>query len=88
MDDFNSLVDIQRNIAQRLSREVQIDRTIDLLSIIQEIVPDKSGRIQKEAVILEAQNRGISEEDCERLLVELVRNRYIRIEDSHIIQLS
>lgn len=85
MAEFNQLVDIQRNIASRLAREVQMDDTIELMSIIQGIKPDSSGRIQKELVIIEAIHSGMLEEDVLRLLDVLIKNGTLQEKDTYII---
>lgn len=85
MPEFNRLVDIQRNIASRLEREVHMDDTIELLSIIQSIKPDKQGRIQKELIIIEATQAGMLEEDVIGLMNQLVAQRLIQEKDEYII---
>ena len=85
MADFNRLVDIQQNIASRLAREVQMDDTIELMTIIQGIKPDSSGRIQKELIIIEAIQSGMLEEDVLRLLDILVKNGTLQERDTYII---
>ncbi len=74
MADFNNLVNIQRNIASRLSSELQMDQTLELLTIIQGLVPDKFGRVQKELVLFEAVQGGMDEQTAERLVEQLVRD--------------
>ena len=85
MAEFNRLVDIQQNIASRLAREVQMDDTIELLSIVQGIKPDSSGRIQKEIVIFEATQSGMLEEDVLRLLDNLVKNGTLQERENYLI---
>jgi len=84
MAEFNQLVDIQRNIASRLAKEVQMDDTIELMSIIQGIKPDSSGRIQKELVIIEATHSGMLEEQVLRLLDILIKNGTLQEKDTYI----
>ena len=84
MDDF-SINQIQRNIALRLANESRMDRTIDVMGIIQSLVPDNKGRISREAILLEGQQQGISEEDIETTLEELARNRTIQLIEGYVI---
>lgn len=74
MADFDNLVNIQRNIASRISQEIQMDDTLALLEIVQGLVPDKFGRVQKELVIFEAVQNGMSEPNVIRLIDQLVRD--------------
>lgn len=80
--DFD-ITEIQRNIANRLARESQLDRTIELMSVIQTLVPDPKGRISKESIIIEAGYANILESDVETLLKELVRNGSLREADGY-----
>lgn len=84
MDDFN-IDQIQRNIALRLARETRMDRTIDVMSIIQSLVPDAKGRISTESILIEAQHQGMTEDQVDATLQELERNRTITIGDGYII---
>ena len=85
MDSFSSITDIQRNIATRLQSDMSMDKTIELLSIIQGMVTDKFGRIDKEAILLEAQFAGMSSEEANSLLKTLIRNRTLK-EDGHYVK--
>ncbi|MCA9477816.1 MAG: hypothetical protein KC535_01580 [Nanoarchaeota archaeon] len=83
MDDF-SIDQIQRNIALRLARESQMDRTIDVMSIIQSLVPDSRGRISTEAILIEAQQHGMTESQVDNTLDELARTRMITLGDGYV----
>lgn len=85
MADFNSLMDIQRNMASRLERDSRMDRSIELLGIIQGMVVDGSGRIPKEEVLFEATQRGMLRAEAEVLLHNLVRDKSISEQGSYII---
>ncbi len=76
---FDSLFDIQKNMASRLSREVELDRAIELLSIIQSLVPDKSGKIAIDLIILEAGYSNFSENEVLNFLDILKRNGSIKL---------
>lgn len=72
-------------MASRLQQDMAMDRTVDLLAIIQELVPDKFGRISKEAIIIEALNRGMLEEEVTSLLRTLILNRTLKEQDEFVI---
>ncbi len=84
MVDFD-INQIQRNIALRLARETQMDRTIDVMSIVQTLVPDAKGRISTESILIEASHQGMSEEQVMGTLEELARNKSITLGEGFII---
>ena len=85
MDSFSSITDIQRNIATRLQSDMSMDKTIELLTVIQGMITDKFGRIDKETIIVEAQFAGISQEEATNLLQNLIRNRTLK-EEGHYVK--
>ncbi|MGE0793055.1 MAG: hypothetical protein AB7V77_02635 [Candidatus Woesearchaeota archaeon] len=76
---FDDLFDIQKNMANRLAREVELDRAIELMSIIQSLVPDKAGKIPIDAIIIEASYFNFSEEDVLNFLEILKRNNSLKL---------
>ena len=85
MDNNWSVSEIQRNMAARLARDVQMDKTVELLAIIQGMVTDKFGRVSKEAVILEATYAGMSEDEAIRLIDQMVKNRTLKEQDDYLL---
>lgn len=85
MSEFNNLLDIQRNMASRLSHEMHMNQTVELMSLIQQLVTDPLGRIQKELVIVEAMQHGMSESEVLELLKELVRDRMVTEQGEYIV---
>ncbi|MGM5479920.1 MAG: hypothetical protein ACQESC_00500 [Nanobdellota archaeon] len=85
MKEFNSLRDIQRNIANRLESDSKMDDSIQLLSIIQGMLVDGSGRISKEEIFFEATQQGMLRAQAEVLLRDLVRNRSVSEQKGYII---
>ena len=75
---------IQRNIALRLTRESAMDQTIDVMSIIQTLIPDKAGRISTEAILIEAQYKGLTESQVDATLLELNRQGMIALGDGYV----
>ncbi len=80
MTNFGSITDIQKNMAMRIQRDMNMDRTIDMLTIIQGMVTDKFGRIDKESIAIEAQFQGFTEEETEQVLKTLIRNGTLKEE--------
>lgn len=78
MAEFDMLMDIQRNMASRIARENEMDNKVKLLTIIQSLVDAKTGKIAKEAVLIEAVQEGMLQAESEYLLKELVRDGTIR----------
>ena len=83
MNDF-SMDEIQRNMAIRLARESAMDRTIDVMSIIQSLVPDKDGKISMEAVLIEAQHQGMTEDQVDEILLTLSRQKMIALGSDYV----
>jgi hypothetical protein len=84
MADFDNINQIQRNMALRLSSEAKMDNTLSLLMIIQGLVPDKFGRVQRELVVLEATQQGLNENEVDHLIDELLRNRTLKEEGDYL----
>lgn len=85
MSDFHSLIDIQRNMASRLSQEMAMNQTVELLSLMQSLVTDKLGRVQKELVIVEASYIGIGEAECLQMIADLVRQGTLREQGEYLL---
>lgn len=85
MSGFDNLFDIQKNMASRLAREVEMDRSVELLSMIQSLIPDRQGRYPMDAIVVEASYNGFSEEDVLRLLQGLKRDRTLKLTEGYVI---
>lgn len=85
MGDFDSIMDIQRNMANRVARESAMDKSLKLLQIIQSLVDAKTGRVAKELIFIEATSEGMLQAESEVLLRELIRNRSVSEDDSDIV---
>lgn len=84
MQDFD-INQIQRNIALRLANESRMDRTIDVMGIIQSLVPNVKGRITTESILIEAHHQGLNEDEIMNTLEELARNGSITLGEGYII---
>ena len=85
MGEFDNIMDIQRNMADRLAREVQFDKTVELLGIVQSLVRDPSGRVAKEAILIEATMSSMLRAEADVLLRDLIRNNTLREDDAYVI---
>lgn len=77
-DNFEKLLQIQRMMAGRIIQEQEEDLKIKILTIIGQLTTRRRKRIQKEAIILEAKNQGISENDTLNMLDKLKLERLIK----------
>ena len=75
--DFQKLMEYQNMVQNSLRTEQQLDRKIELLSIINQLTIGPKNLVQKEQIIIEAQSRGFSEEEIETLLQKLIKENII-----------
>lgn len=76
-NDFNDLLKIQRMMASRLMEESTVDNKIKLLDVINRLVTDRNRKVQKETVLVQAQEEGFSDEEASRLIQTLLDERLI-----------
>lgn len=72
-------------MALRLNREIDMHQTVELLSLIQSLVTDKFGRVQKELILSEAKYAGMSEPVTIQLLDKLVKDRTLEEDGNYIV---
>ncbi len=77
MNNFNELMKIQNQIKQGLLREQQLDKEISVLSLINELTSGPKEMVQKELLIIEAVNKGISEEELNKEIEKLEKDNII-----------
>lgn len=77
-------MEIQRNIASRLASETQMDKTVEVLSTIQSLRPDREGKIAIEDVIIEASYKGLTENEVLGIIDQLTRNGTLRQKDGYV----
>ena len=75
--DFDELLESQRMLQSRVAREQEMDETIDILAMVNEMAPYPDQKLQKEAVFIEAENRGISHDITQKVFDKLIRDRII-----------
>lgn len=85
MTDFDNINQIQKNMALRLSSEAKMDNTLSLLMVIQGLVPDKFGRVQRELVVLEATQQGMPENEVDNLIDELIKNKTLKEQGDYLL---
>jgi len=85
--DFEELLRTQRMMAERVAQEQEIDLKIKLMNIINESVTGKKQIVQKEALIIEGQIQGLTEDQIERLLQELETDNFIIQQGSYVKKL-
>jgi len=77
--EFEELMQRQRMALRAVADESETDSKIKLMSIINDMVTDKNKKVQKEAVLIEAQLQGMTETEFDRLL-KILKDDHIVIE--------
>lgn len=75
--DFDKLMEYQNLMQQRLRTEQQIDKKIELLTIINHLTMGPKNIVQKEQIIVEAISRGFTEDEVDTLLEQLITENII-----------
>ena len=83
--NFDEIYNIQKQMGSRLRRELEMDKKLKLLRIVQDLVPLKQA-LPTEQLMIEAQNHGFSEEDVRTLLEELVTDKVVFFPKEGFIQ--
>ena len=84
VSEFDELLRIQRQIANNLSREREMELKIEILTLLNSLTTGKKKKIQKEALIIEATNQGIGENEVEGTLALLRNDGLIKEKDGYI----
>ncbi|MBU0756438.1 MAG: hypothetical protein KKF44_00095 [Nanoarchaeota archaeon] len=77
MDDFQKLMDYQNMLSKSLAKEQAIDKKVDLLNIINQLTAGPNNLVQKEHILLEAEQHGFSEDEIEMILIALIKDNII-----------
>ncbi len=77
MDNFNELIKIQNQIRRNLIKEEATDKKIIVLTLINELTSGPKEIVQKESLIIEASNRGISEDELNKIIEQLKKDNVI-----------
>jgi len=70
--DFEKLMEYQLTLQKRLRAEQKVDRKLELLSLINQLTAGPGNIVQKEHILIEATERGFSENEIENLLGKLI----------------
>ncbi len=87
MDDFDRLMEIQRFTASRIRQEAEVDNKIKVLEIISDLA-DKRGRVQIEAIIIEAYAQGLSESEVLSIIDSIKKDGVLKEVEQGFVQLS
>ena len=75
--DFDKLMEYQNLLQQRSRKEQQVDKKIELLTIINHLTMGPKNIVQKEQIMIEAVSRGFSEVEVDNLLDQLIKENII-----------
>jgi len=75
--DFDKLMEYQNLMQQRLRTEQQVDKKIELLSIVNQLTMGPKNIVQKEQIMVEAVSRGFTEDEVDKLLDQLIKENII-----------
>lgn len=75
--DFEELMNHQRKLQSNVGREQEFEETLDILSIISDMAPYPDQRLQKEAVFIEAENRGFRHDLVNKIIEKLIKDRIL-----------
>jgi len=75
--DFKKLMEYQSMLQKRLRKEQQVDKKIELLSIVNHLTSGPRNIVQKEQVIVEATSRGFTADEVDIYLDRLIKENII-----------
>lgn len=75
--DVDKLMAYQNMVQKSLRNEEQIDRKIELMTIINHLTFGPKNIVQKEQIIIEAMSHGFSEKEVDQILQTLIKENII-----------
>jgi len=85
MDSFDELMNLQRQMARRIVEESNDDLKLKVMDIVNEFAGNANKKVQIEQVIVEASIQGIQENNCIKVLDDLVDIGFlVRPEDGFV----
>jgi len=66
--DFDDLMRSQNTLLRSVAAESETDSKIRVMDIINDLVTDRNRKVQKEAVLVEAETRGLAESETDRII--------------------
>lgn len=79
MSDFDELLKIQKRIEKKLKEEKNIDDSIEIIGLFNELAPNPTDRVQKETLVIEAQIRGINTSNIDLIIDKLIKDRFLYV---------
>jgi DNA replicative helicase MCM subunit Mcm2 (Cdc46/Mcm family) len=75
MDDeeFQAMMRYQSFVSRQVVQEAKTDRKINVLMIVNDLSPTSKKKIQTNAILVEAEHRGMTENEVYEIVDELVR---------------
>lgn len=78
MDEFDDIMNLQRQLASRVVEEQEMEMQMKMLEIINSLVTDRNRQVQKAKILAEAEIEGMQEDEAARLLKKLEDLNYVR----------
>ncbi len=78
IDDFDEIMNMQRQLASRVVQENEMELQVKLLNIIQSVIKGPKRQAQVAEVFMEAEMQGISEDQTSNVLKTLEDLGYVR----------
>ena len=75
--DFDKLIEYQNNMKKRLTKEVDLNKKLQVLSIINQMSSEPSTIIKKQQVISECEKEGLTSEEVNRYIRSLINDRIV-----------
>jgi DNA replicative helicase MCM subunit Mcm2 (Cdc46/Mcm family) len=75
--EFDELMRHQNIMMRSVANESETDSKINIMDIVNDLVTDRNRKVQNEAVLVEAEIRGISESEANRLLESMKQDGMI-----------
>jgi DNA replicative helicase MCM subunit Mcm2 (Cdc46/Mcm family) len=75
--DFEDLMRQQNMMMRAVANESETDSKIKMLDIINSLVTDRNRKVQKELILIQAENEGMSASEAERVLQVLIEDNII-----------
>ena len=72
--DFEDLIRQQNMMFRSVAQENETDAKIKMMEIVNSLVTDRNRKVQRAAVILEAESQGMSEDEAQQILTGLIQD--------------
>jgi hypothetical protein len=82
--DFEELMRSQNMMLRSVANESETDSKIKILGIINSLVTDRRKKVHKEALIIQAEQEGMTMNEIDRIITSLISDRVIEEHDGFI----